>query len=194
MKKDYKLRIFIYGKNAMNDIKYLCKSINTNFAQDNKYYIKPFVAKDNESNWEYFIFDGEITKEKNETIKFYLQSHLENEIMTKANDEIKNLVSNHSNDKNNDKLNELIADVLLKYRNFYDIILILVDNLMDNDSKLAFNFFQGFYDKRSQQPIVLFLTKKEDNPNILSLFKFVNNEFFDKRNVSAQNFQLMMKN
>jgi len=188
MKKDYKLRIFIYGKNAMNDIKYLCKSINTNFAQDNKYYIKPFVAKDNESNWEYFIFDGEITKEKNETIKFYLQSHLENEIMTKANDEIKNLVSNHSNDKNNDKLNELIADVLLKYRNFYDIILILVDNLMDNDSKLAFNFFQGFSDKRSQQPFILFLTKKEDNPNVLNLFKLVNNEFFDKRNVSSQKF------
>lgn len=188
MKKDYKLRIFIYGKNAMNDIKYLCKSINTNFAQDNKYDIKPFVANDNESNWEYFIFDGEITKYKNETIKSYLQSHSKNEIMTKANNEIKSLVSLHSKDKTNDRLNELIADVLLKYRNFYDVILILVDNLLDNDSKLAFNFFQGFSNKKIQQPFILFLTKKEDNPNILSLFEFVNNVYFDKRNVSAQKF------
>ena len=188
MQKDYKLRIFIYGENAMDDIKYLCKSINTNFTQDNKYVIKPYVANDKESQWEYFIFDGEITKQKNETIKSYLQSHYQNENMTKANDDIKKIVSDHSEDENNDRLNELIANVLLKYRQFYDILLILVDDLMDDDSKLAFDFFQGFTDKRAQQPFILFLTKKEDNPNILNLFKLVNNEFFDKRNVSAQKF------
>ena len=116
--------------------------------EDGKYDIKPYDNY-NESNWEYFIFDGEITKEKNETVKSYLQSHLKKEIMTKANDEIKSLVLLHSKDKNNDKLNELIANVLLKYRQFYDIVIILVDHLMDDDSKLAFNFFQGFSDKKS---------------------------------------------
>ena len=134
MKKDYKLRIFIYGKNALDNIKYLCKSINSNFSQDNKYAIKPSVANDKESKWEYFIFDGEITKEKNETIKCYLESHFQNENMTKANDEIKKLVERHSKDENNDLLNEEIANVLLKYRHFYDILIILVDNLMDDDS------------------------------------------------------------
>ena len=188
MKKDYKLRIFIYGKNAMDNIKYLCKSINTEFSQDNKYTIKPYVANDKESKWEYFIFDGEITKQKNETIKRYLESHYQNENMTKANDEIKKLVEQHSKDENNDLLNEEIANVLLKYRHFYDILIILVDNLMDDDSKLAFEFFQGFTDKKARQPFILFLTKNEDNPNILSLFKLVTNEFFDKRNVSVQKY------
>ena len=188
MKKDYKLRIFVYGKNAMDNIKYLCKSINTEFSQDNKYNIRPYVANDKESKWEYFIFDGEITKQKNETIKSYLQSHFLNENMSKANDEIKKLVKRYSMDENNDRLNEEISNVLLQYRQFYDVLIILVDNLMDNDSKLAFEFFQGFTVKRAQQPFLLFLTKNEDNPNVLSLFKLVNNEFFDKRNVTVQKY------
>ena len=188
MKKDYKLRIFVYGKNAMDNIKYLCKSINTEFSQDNKYNIRPYVANDKESKWEYFIFDGEITKQKNEAIKSYLQSHFLNENMSKANDEIKKLVKRYSMDENNDRLNEEISNVLLQYRQFYDVLIILVDNLMDNDSKLAFEFFQGFTVKRAQQPFLLFLTKNEDNPNVLSLFKLVNNEFFDKRNVTVQKY------
>jgi GTPase SAR1 family protein len=32
------------------------------------------------------------------------------------------------------------------------------------------------------------LTKKDNNPNILDLFQFVTNEFFDKRNVFAKKF------
>lgn len=100
----------------MDNVKYLCKSIDTKFSKDNKYDIKPYVANDKESKWEYFIFDGEITTQKNETIKYYLESHYKNENMIKPNDDIKKLVSKYSEDENNDRLNEQIPNVLAKYR------------------------------------------------------------------------------
>ena len=37
MKKDYKLRIFIYGKNAINDIKYISNTVETRLDEDIKY-------------------------------------------------------------------------------------------------------------------------------------------------------------
>ena len=188
MKKNLKLRIFIYGKNAQDDIKYLCKTINTYMPQDNKYNFRPYVTNDNESKWEYFIFQGEINDEKNKTISQYLQDNYNQENMIQANEEIKQLVKIHSKDTNNERLNNEISTLLLKYRHFYDVLVISIDNLLDEDSKLAFKFFQGFTDKRSQQPFMLFLTKKDNNPNILNLFQFVDNEFFDKRNVYAYKF------
>lgn len=188
MKKDYKLRLFIYGKNALDDINYISKTIDPSTKQDNRYNIRPHVTRDKESNWEYLIFSGGINDEKNETIKKYLEDHYEKENMLKANDEIKQKVSEHSSDKNNDALNDEISELLLKYRNFYDILVICVDNLLDEDSISAFKFFQNFTSKRAQQPFILFLTKKDNNPNILGLFKFVTNEFFDKRNVFAHKF------
>ena len=42
MDKNYKLRIFIYGKEALNDIKYICKTIDTKFIKDYKYKVKPY--------------------------------------------------------------------------------------------------------------------------------------------------------
>lgn len=188
MKKDYKLRIFIYGKSALEDIKYICNSLNLSITQDNRFSFRPYVTNDKESKWEYFIFPGEINDEKNETIKNYLKENYAKENMLKANDQIKAIVKLHASDHNNDKLNEEISEILLKYRNFYDILIISVDNLLDEDCKSAFKFFQNFSDKRSQQPFLLFLTKKDNNPNILNLFQFVTNEFFDKRNVSAYKF------
>ena len=191
MKKNYKLRIIIYGKNADNDIAYLFKTIDKYYRQDNKfskYNIKPFTTKDTESNWEYYIFSGEINNDRNETIKLYLNEHYENENFLKAHDEMKRIVDAHSNDRDNDKLNAELSDLILKYRNFYDILVILVDRLFDQDSQLAFRFFQGFTKTRAEQPFIIFLTKKEKNPNIINLFQFVKNEFFDKRNVSAKKF------
>ncbi len=60
-----------------------------------------------------------------------------------------------------------------------------MDYLLDEDSKLAFKYFQGFSNNISQQPFILFLTKKDVNPKISDLFQFITNEFFDKRNVYA---------
>ena len=188
MKKNYKLRIFIYGKEALNDIRYICNNIDPKMISDYKFKVKPFHSVDKETGWEYFIFNNAICEDANETIKNYLNEHYKGDNMLKANDEIKDIIQSHSNDKDNEKLNEKISDVLLRYRNFYDVLVISVDNLLDEDSKAAFEFFQGFTDKKSEQPFVLFLTKKDNNPKIQNLFEFVTNEFFDKRNVFAKKF------
>ena len=71
----------------------------------------------------------------------------------------------------------------MDYRHFYDILVICVDNLLDEDSKIALNYIQGFSEEKTKQPFILFLTKKEENPNIQNLFQFVTKEFFDKRNI-----------
>ena len=81
-----------------------------------RYCVPRARCTDKESKWEYFIFDGEITTQKNETIKYYLESHYKNENMIKPNDDIKKLVSKYSEDENNDRLNEQIPNVLAKYR------------------------------------------------------------------------------
>ena len=190
MKKDYKLRIFIYGKNAINDIKYISNTVETRLAEDIKYKVKPYFGIDTESKskWEYFIFSTEINEDANETIKSYFMEHAEKENLLKANDEIKEAIKKHSNDSNNEELNNKISNILLDYRHFYDILVICVDNLLDEDSKMAFNYFQGFSEVKTKQPFILFLTKKEDNPNVLSLFQLVTKEFFDKRNVFAHKF------
>ena len=73
---------------------------------------------------------------------------------------IKNIILKYSEDKNNEKLNEEISNILFKYRKFYDVIVICIDNLLNEDSILAFKYFQGFTQIRAQQPIILFLTKK----------------------------------
>ena len=188
MKKNYKLRIFIYGKEALNDIRYICNNIDPTINYDYKYKVKPYHSVDKQSGWEYFIFNKAIEEDANETIKNYLNEHYKGDNMLKANEEIKKIIESHSDDKNNEKLNEKISDVLIKYRNFYDVLVISVDNLLDEDSKAAFEFFQGFTDKKSEMPFILFLTKKDNNPKIQNLFKFVTNEFFDKRNVFAKKF------
>ena len=188
MKKNYKLRIFIYGKEALNDIRYICNNIDPTINYDYKYKVKPYHSVDKQSGWEYFIFNKAIEEDANETIKNYLNEHYKGDNMLKANEEIKQIIESHSNDRNNEKLNEKISDILIKYRNFYDVLVISVDNLLDEDSKAAFEFFQGFTNKKSEQPFILFLTKKDNNPKIQNLFEFVTNEFFDKRNVFAKKF------
>ena len=141
MEKNHKLRIFIYGKEALNDIKYICKTIDTKFYIDYKYKVKPYCSIDKESGWEYFIFSREIDEDGNETIKKYLNEHYKAKNTFKANDEIKEIIEKHQDDANDEKLNEKISNVLLDYLNFYDVLVISVDNLLDEYSKSAFKFF-----------------------------------------------------
>ena len=117
-----------------------------------------------------------------------MSEHYEAENFLKANKEIKEIIEKHQDDAYDEKLNEKISNVLLEYLNFYDVLVISVDNLLDEYSKSAFKFFQGFTQNKCKQPFILFLTKKDNNPNIQNLFQFVSNEFFDKRNVFAKKF------
>ena len=183
--KGKNLRIYIYGKNALNDINYLNKKISLNLTTivDNVY-----TANEKKSNKEYYIIQGDINDEKNNIIKKYLTENYKKENLTKANKELGELIKNNSNDLFNEKLEEKISEVLISCRHFYEVIIISVDNLLDEDSKLAFNFFQGFSEIRACQPFIFFLTKKDEKPHIQNLFPLVTNEFFDKRNVYAFKF------
>ena len=187
MKKGGKLRIFIYGTNAKEDYNILSKNLNTNFYQDKKYCIRPSATVNKKTNWEYFLFPGEINEEKNKTIREYLINDMEkeNNNMLKVEHEISEIYKKFKY-QDIDSLNEIFSEIIFKYSNFYDILIISVDHILDKDSILAFKFFQNL--GKPKQPIILFLTKKEKNPNVLQLFKFITNEYFDKRNIYAYKF------
>ena len=187
MEKKNNLRIFFYGKDALKDVHQLSfdlrkeEKIKTN-------NVEYFYTKDNESSWEYLIFPSEINNEANKAIKSILEKDYQSENSVVVNKKIKNIIQEHKTDKDNSLLDKELSKLLMKYRKFYDVLVISIDNLLDDDSKSAFLFFQGFTDILSQQPFLLFLTKKDENPNVLTLFQFITNEFFDKRNVYAYKF------
>jgi len=58
---------------------------------------------------------------------------------------------------------------------------------------MAFNYFQGFNEKKTIQPLILFLTKKEENPNVQNLFQLVTKEFFVEEMYLHINFQQTTK-
>ena len=188
MEKDYKLKIYIYGKNAFNDIDNICSNLDKNLQNDIKYNIKPYHSVDKETNWDYYLFSNEINEDANEIIKEYILKDAKEDNILEANEEIKAVITEHEKDLNNEVLNQKISKILLKYRKFYPILVIIVNNLLDEDSKLAFDFFQGISETKNSQPFILFLTKKDDNPNIQNLLELVTKEFFDKRNVYALKF------
>ena len=180
-----KLRIFIYGKNAFNDIEYFNPKIDKRFFRDKKYKIHPFITIDKNTNWEYFIFQGDINNDTNETIKNYIREHDNCQNLIKLKDEIKKVLQC---DDDIDEQDKKISDLKLKFIQFYDIIIISIDHLLDEDSKMAFDYFHNFTQIQSQQPFILFLTKKDNNPNIFTLYKFIKNEYFDKRTIVAYKF------
>ena len=108
MKKNYKFRIFIYGKEALNDIKYICKIIDTKFHIDYKYKIKPYCSIDKGSGWEYFIFSREIDEDGNEAIKKYLNDHYKAENIIKTDNEYKRIIEEHQDNAYDEKINEKI--------------------------------------------------------------------------------------
>ena len=174
-----KLRIFIYGKKALEDLLHINKTIEIKICEDVKYKIKPYIGGDKILNWDYFIFQSEINDEANDTINNYLKDDFQSDNELNYNDEIQKIILNHLDleTANSCEIKEDISKTLLKYNKFYDVLVICVDNLLDEDAQLAFKYFQGLSQNRSQQPIILFLTKKDNNPKISDLFQFITNEF-----------------
>ena len=193
------LRIFIYGKNALEDIKYICKNVDMNLSIDKRFGGNMYVTKDKEINYEYFIVSDGISEEKNKMIINYLEEHYKSENMAKAGEAINQatekckkeanlkdlkdedsdddtLYNNNSYNLYNEKLSKIISDKLLEFRKFYDIIVFCVDTLSGKDSEIAFKSFQGFTKIFAQQPFLLFLTKKENNPKIVFAYKYPTND------------------
>lgn len=108
--------------------------------------------------------------------------------MLKANELIEEVTKKFMNNINNYEINYATSKILKLYRQFFDILVICVDRLNSKNTKLVFKFFQGFSYINAQQPFFYFLTKFEDHPNITELFEYIDNEFFDRRNVFAFKF------
>ena len=99
--KGNKLRIYIYGKTALNDINYLNKKLYVNLEQAKNNVYK---VNDNQSNTEYLIIPGEINAEKNNIIYDYLMKNYQDENLIKANDIINEKIKKQSNDLFNESL------------------------------------------------------------------------------------------
>ena len=160
--ENYKLRIILYGKETNNDLTSIANKSLNNFTRENKYKKEYLNYKDN-NGWEYLVFSYEISNEVSEVIKSLVKDNIDSEDMNQANNEIKAIIEKY---KDSPKINDEINKINNKYRNFYDIIVVSVNSLSDDDSKLAFKFFQNLTVKRCEQPFLLFLTKKEENPNV----------------------------
>ena len=182
--ENLKLRVILYGKEANSDLTSITNQSLNNFARETKYK-KEYLNYTEKNNWEYLVFSYEISNEVNDVIKTLVTEHSQSENMNEANEEIKKILEKFGDSP---QFNEKIFNINNKYRKFYDVIVFLVNSLSDDDSKLAFKFFQNLSEKRSAQPFLLFLTKKEENPNVEEFYESITNEFFDKRNVFAFKF------
>lgn len=84
----------------------------------------------------------------------------------------------------NSSISSLLKDDFIN-EEFYDIIIITVDFLEDNSAKNFIEDFQSFTRQKIKQTFILFLTLKEENPNIECLYNQISNKYFDKRNLTA---------
>lgn len=88
------------------------------------------------------------------------------------------------NEENNIFISNLIEDDFNRM-DFYDIIVITVNNLLDEKSKLFFKHFEKLSKQKVKQPFILFITKEEEKPKVENLFSLITNEYFDKRTLYA---------
>ena len=91
-------------------------------------------------------------------------------------------------DKICDESNKIITDFVEKdfiMSDFFDIIIITVNKLLDEDSILFFKHFEKFTTQRVKQPFILYITKEEENPKVEQLYDKITNEYFDKRTLFA---------
>ena len=144
MDKHLKLRIFFYGKNALDILLNINKSLEIKLSSDDKYKVKPYISKDKQYKWDYFIFHSKINDDSNDTIKSYLNDHYQSENLLKYKDHIQKIISLNSDYENNIQQNKQISFALLQYHQFYDILVICINNLLDEESIKAFKYFQGF--------------------------------------------------
>ena len=77
-------------------------------------------------------------------LKIYQKEYYQSENALNYNDEIQNIILNILDDDNICELNRDISKILSIDNKFCDVLAIFVDNLLNEDSKLYFKFFQVF--------------------------------------------------
>ena len=77
-------------------------------------------------------------------LKIYQKEYYQSENALNYNDEIQNIILNILDDDNICELNRDISKIFSMDNKFCDVLAIFVDNLLNEDSKLYFKFFQVF--------------------------------------------------
>lgn len=105
-----------------------------------------------------------------------LEEHYNSENLVKVNDDIKNIIKKYEEDQNNLKkiiksieklikindnysnnynLNKIISEIISKNSNIFDVIVISIGKLSDEDSKISFKYFQNFSVKKKMSTIYI---------------------------------------
>ena len=167
------LNIIVYGKNIFADINNLVKNPPTIEPYSSYENARYFVEGD--LNWTYILIQSEYNKKTKNLIEKILKEHYNQKF-----DVI------FFEDKNNSKENK--SDRQKEKNILLDCLLICVDNLNDDISKTIFTDIQNYSKLISKQPFVIFLTKKENNPDIEQFWPLITNQFYDRRNLFALKF------
>ena len=77
-------------------------------------------------------------------LKIHQKEYYQSENALNYNDEIQNIILNILDDDNICELNRDISKIFSIDNKFCDVLAIFVDNLLNEDSKLYFKFFQVF--------------------------------------------------
>ena len=99
-------------------------------------------------------------------------------------------IFNEINQESNEIISNFIENDFLN-SDFFDIIIITVKHLLDEDSLLFFKHFEKYTNQKVKQPFILYITKEDDNPKIEQLFDKITNEYFDKRTLFALKYPSM---
>ena len=112
----------------MDDILYINKALEIKICENIKYKIKSYIWIDKILNLDNFIFQSEIYEDTKDTSKRILSIRKCNELQW----------------WNSKKILNLLDDVNICELNSY-ILSIFFDNLLNEDSKISFEFFQVFH-------------------------------------------------
>ena len=77
-------------------------------------------------------------------LKIHQKEYYQSENALNYNDEIQNIILNILDDDNICELNRGISKIFSMDNKFCDVLAIFVDNLLNEDSKFYFKFFQVF--------------------------------------------------
>ena len=161
------LNVIIYGKNILADFPKIVDganstSISSSFPETH-YFVEEY------SGWKYFLIEKDYGPKVKERIINILKEHYNEEFTI-----------SFFNEPNNEM--KVKKNILL------DVLLICVDKLEDKDSKNIFKDIQNYTRCTSKLPFIVFLTLKEDNPDIEIFYDSIGNKFFDIRNLFAYKF------
>ena len=159
------LNIIVYGKNIFIDINSLVDKEPK--LEGLTGYENTMFFTENNLNYTYYLVQREYDENTKDIIYNILEDHFNKKFSIQFFDN-----SNEKKEKN----------ILL------DCLLICVEKLNDDNSKNIFKDIQNYSRLASKQPFVIFLTKKENKPDIEEYFPLITNTCFDFRNIFAFKF------